>query len=104
MDFKEIKGEKDIDKFRLPVGSGGGTDLDLPVRCFSNKKEINKIIFTDGYAHDCNMPKDDLKNKNVIWIVYGNEYFTPCCGKVIQVSERQICSCINKLPLTRGGR
>jgi len=103
-DFKEIKSEKDIDKLRPPDGSGGGTDLDLPVRCFSNKKETNKIIFTDGYAHDNDMPKNDLRNKNVIWIVYGNESFAPCCGKVIQVSERQICSYINKLPPSRDGR
>ena len=45
-----------------------------------------------------------LKGKNVIWIVYGNKYFNPCCGKVIQVSKRQLQSYIQTVPLTRDGR
>ena len=36
------------------------------------------------------MPKDDLKGANVIWLVYGNENFEPCCGKVIKISEKQL--------------
>ena len=86
-DFIDIKNERDIDRFSIPAGAGGGTDLDLPVRCFSKKREINKIIFTDGYGR---MPKDDLKKENIIWLVYGKEDFDPCCGKVINITEKQL--------------
>ncbi len=47
--FIDIRNERDIDKFSIPEGAGGGTDLDLPVRCFTKKREVNKIVFTDGY-------------------------------------------------------
>ena len=50
------------------------------------------------------MPGEDLKGKNVIWIVYGNEDFNPCCGKVIQVKEQQLRSCMYKMMHSRGGR
>lgn len=36
------------------------------------------------------MPKEDLKNQNVLWIVYGNSNFKPCCGKVIFINEKQL--------------
>jgi len=98
--FQEIKNEKDIKNFRLPAGSGNGTDLDLPVRYFTKKKEINKIVFTDGYSWS--MPKYDLKNVNVIWIVYGDKDFNPCCGKVIQVSVSQFQSYLNNQNIERG--
>ena len=98
--FQEIKNEKDINNFRLPAGSGNGTDLDLPVRYFTKKKEINKIVFTDGYSWS--MPKYDLKNVNVIWIVYGDKDFNPCCGKVIQVSVSQFQSYLNNQNIERG--
>ena len=84
-DFVEIKTIKDVDNLEIP--GRGGTDLDLPVRNFSKDKDINKIIFTDG---DGFMPKEDLKNENVIWIVYGNRYFNPCCGRVININKKQI--------------
>lgn len=100
--FKDIKTKEDIDKFVIPEGVGEGTNLDEPVRAFSNKKEVNKIVFTDGESDI--LPKEDLKGKNVIWLVYGNKDFNPCCGKVIQVSERQILSYIQTAPLSRGGR
>ena len=83
--FKNIQTLKDIDNFSIP--GGGGTDLDLPVRSFSKKREINKIIFTDGYGY---MPKEDLKRENVIWLVYGKKNFQPCCGKVINITEKQL--------------
>ncbi|MBE6453212.1 MAG: hypothetical protein E7012_06990, partial [Alphaproteobacteria bacterium] len=85
-DFREIKNNKDIDNF--PIYGGGGTDLDLAVRAFSKKKEVNKIIFTDGYSDD--MPEKDLKNVNVIWLIYNNDDFRPCCGKVVYVDAGQI--------------
>ena len=88
--FIDIKNEKDIDKFSIPKGARGGTDLDLPVRCFTKKREINKIVFTDGYVSPSEMPKDDLKKENIIWLVYGNVDFNPCCGKVINITERQL--------------
>lgn len=85
-DFKEIKNNKDIDNFHVP--GGGGTNIDRAVRAFSKKKEVNKIVFTDGYSWD--MPKDDLKNMNVIWLIYDNKNFKPVCGKVIYISRSQI--------------
>lgn len=86
-DFKEIKNNKDIDNFHVP--GGGGTNIDRAVRAFSKKKEVNKIVFTDGYSWD--MPKDDLKNMNVIWLIYDNKNFKPVCGKVIYVDRSKIC-------------
>ena len=88
--FINIKTEKDIDKFSIPEGARGGTDLDLPVRCFTKEREINKIVFTDGYAFTSDMPKNDLKKENVIWLVSGNKDFNPCCGKVINITEEQL--------------
>ena len=36
------------------------------------------------------MPKEDLKRENIIWLVYGNKFFNPCCGKVINITKRQL--------------
>lgn len=92
-DFVEINSVQDIDNFTLPenyISWAGGTDLDLPVRSFSKgKKTVNKIIFTDGFG---DMPANDLRKENVIWLIYGNDNFNPCCGKVIQITEKQIQS------------
>jgi len=89
--FKDIKNLKDIEGFRVPrYWRYSGTNLDLPVRSFTKKREINKIIFTDGYASDEYMPKEDLKKENVVWLVYGNKEFKPCCGKVINITEKQL--------------
>lgn len=90
----DIKTEKDIDKFAIPKGARGSSarteDWDLAVRSFTKKREINKIVFTDGYPCPGTMPKDDLKRENVIWLVYGNRHFKPCCGKVIDITEKQL--------------
>lgn len=91
--WKEIKSTKDIDNFEIPENSSHFArteDWDLAVRSFTAKKEINKIVFTDGIPGPGNMPKEDLKNENIIWIVYGNKNFYPCCGKVIQISEKDL--------------
>ncbi len=88
--FVNIKNEKDINNFTVPRWGAYATDLDLPVRSFTKKREINKIIFTDGYASFGLMPKEDLKRENVIWLVYGNKDFKPCCGKVINITEKQL--------------
>ena len=103
-DFKEVKTKEDIDHFQITAKSQWTENWDAAVRAFSKKKEVNKIIFTDGFPCPGTMPKEDLKGKNVIWIVYGNKDFNPCCGKVIQVSERQLRSYIHTAPLSRGGR
>ena len=103
-DFKEIKTKEDIDHFQITAKSQWTENWDAAVRAFSKKREVNKIVFTDGYPCPGTMPKEDLKGKNVIWIVYGNKYFNPCCGKVIQVSKRQLQSYIQTVPLTRDGR
>lgn len=103
-DFKEIKTKEDIDHFQITAKSQWTENWDAAVRAFSKKREVNKIVFTDGYPCPGTMPKEDLKGKNVIWIVYGNKYFNPCCGKVIKVSKRQLQSYIHTAPLSKGGR
>lgn len=90
----DIKSVRDIDNFTIPKGARGDSawteDWDLAVRSFTKKREINKIVFTDGYPCPGTMPKEDLKRENVIWLVYGNKDFNPCCGKVINITERQL--------------
>ena len=90
----EIKTFKDIDHFCIPKESRGKTarteNWDLAVRSFSKKIGINKIVFTDGKPQPGVMPLKDLKNENVIWLVYGNKEFKPCCGKVITIEEEQL--------------
>lgn len=90
----EIKSISDIDNFIIPEGARGRSawteDWDLAVRSFTKKREINKIVFTDGEPCPGTMPKEDLRNENVIWLVYGNRRFNPCCGKVINITESQI--------------
>ena len=90
----EIKSVTDIDNFEIPSGARGHSawteDWDLAVRSFTKKREINKIVFTDGEPDPGTMPKDDLRNENVIWLVYGNKNFKPCCGTVIQITSKQL--------------
>lgn len=90
----EIKTFGDIEHFVLPEGARDSSawteDWDLAVRSFSKRKEVNKIVLTDGNPCPGVMPKDDLKNEKVLWLVYGNKNFKPCCGKVIFISERQL--------------
>jgi len=90
----EIKSVSDIDNFEIPSGARGQSawteDWDLAVRSFTKKREINKIVFTDGEPCPGTMPKDDLRNENVIWLVYGNKNFKPCCGTVIQITSKQL--------------
>lgn len=88
--LKEIKTNKDIDNFQVTAKSQWTENWDLAVRSFTKKKEVNKIVFTDGYPAPGTMPKDDLRHVNVIWLVYGNKSFNPVCGKVIQVDKKQI--------------
>lgn len=90
----EIKSVTDIDNFEIPSGARGHSawteDWDLAVRSFTKKREINKIVFTDGEPCPGTMPKDDLRNENVIWLVYDNKNFKPCCGTVIQITSKQL--------------
>lgn len=90
----DIKSARDIDNFTIPREARGHSawteDWDLAVRSFTRKREINKIVFTDGYPCPGTMPKEDLKRENVIWLVYGNKDFQPCCGKVINITEKQL--------------
>lgn len=90
----DIKNVRDIDNFTIPREARGDSacteDWDLAVRSFTKKREINKIVFTDGYPRPGTMPKEDLKRENIIWLVYGNKAFNPCCGKVINITERQL--------------
>lgn len=90
----EIKTTRDIDHFQIPEGARGASawteDWDLAVRSFTKKQEINKIVFTDGWPGPGVMPKDDLRSINVLWLVYGNPNFKPCCGKVISIPTDQM--------------
>lgn len=90
----DIKSIRDIDNFVIPTEARGRSawteDWDLAVRSFTKKREVNKIVFTDGYPCPGTMPKEDLKRENVIWLVYGNKDFKPCCGKVININEKQL--------------
>lgn len=90
----DIKNARDIDNFTIPSEARGSyawtEDWDLAVRSFTKKREINKIVFTDGYPCPGTMPREDLKKEKVIWLVYGNKDFNPCCGKVINITEKQL--------------
>lgn len=92
--FVDIKNTRDIDNFVIPEEARGASawteDWDLAVRSFTKKREINKMVFTDGYPCPGNMPKEDLKKENIIWLVYGNKEFKPCCGKIINITEKQL--------------
>ena len=63
----DIKNVRDIDNFTIPRGARGDSawteDWDLAVRSFTKKREINKIVFTDGYPCPGTMPKEDLKRE-----------------------------------------
>lgn len=83
--FVEIKTNEDIDSFTFY--GRGGTNLDAPVRAFSKDRKVNKIIFTDGCGY---MPREDLKDVNVIWLIFDNDDFHPCCGKVIYVNKAEV--------------
>lgn len=95
----EIKSNKDIDNFKIPSAARGHSawteDWDLAVRSFSKKREVNKIVFTDGRPCPGTMPKEDLKGTNVIWLVYSNRDFHPCCGKVIDVYPKDLQNMVN---------
>ena len=66
----DIKNVREIDNFTIPRGARGHSawteDWDLAVRSFTKKRE------------------------NIIWLVYGNKDFKPCCGKVINITEKQL--------------
>ncbi|MGN0973677.1 MAG: hypothetical protein ACI4OT_02915 [Bacilli bacterium] len=90
----DINSIADIDNFTIPDEARGHSawteDWDLAVRSFSKKREVNKIVFTDGEPCPGTMPKPDLAGENVIWLVYGNDNFKPCCGKVITITEKYL--------------
>ena len=85
-DFINDALDGDINNLKI-YRPGCGTNMDAAVRGFSKKREVNKIVFTDGYEGVA--PKKDLKDINVIWLVYENRDFHPCCGKVIQIFDRE---------------
>jgi len=81
----EIKTSADIDNFRIISKSKWTENWNLAVKSFSKRKDVNKIVFTDGYPAPGTMPDESTRNINVIWLVYGNKDFHPVCGQVIQV-------------------
>ena len=89
-DFVDIKTSKDIDHFKVTRKSTWTENWDAAVRAFSKKRGVNKIIFTDGNPCPGVMPKDDLSKINVLWLVFDNKDFKPCCGKVIFVNRREL--------------
>ena len=93
--FVDVRTIKDIDSFTIPRAARSmeyawTEDWDLAVRSFSKKRETNKIVFTDGDPCPGRMPREDLKRENVIWMVYGNKNFKPCCGRVINITGKQL--------------
>ncbi len=88
--LSEIKTNRDIDNFKITAKSQWTENWDLAVKSFSKKKEVNKIVFTDGYPAPGTMPSEETRNINVIWLVYGNKNFKPVCGKVIHLDPNQI--------------
>ena len=91
-EFQEIKKDRDIDNLKI-YRPGYGTNMDAAVRAFSKKRETNKLVFTDGYPGT--EPKSDLEAVNVIWLVYENRDFHPCCGKVIDVHPKDLQNMVN---------
>lgn len=89
-DFVDIKSERDIDHFKVTRRSTWTENWDAAVRAFSKKKGVNKIVFTDGFPCPGVMPKEDLRKINVIWLVFDNRRFKPCCGKVIFVDRKEL--------------
>lgn len=92
--FKEIKKMKDIDNFQI-VGRGG-TDFDLALASFSRDPKVNKIIFTDGFDR-VTESNENKKVKNLYWLVWANDLFKPCCGKVVFVDRYAMNYQKNKL-------
>lgn len=88
--FAEIKSMQDIDTFAITRTSVWTENWDGAVRAFSKKRGVNKIVFTDGIPCPGTMPKRDLKNERVYWIVFENKDFKPCCGKVIFVDKSEL--------------
>lgn len=89
-DFVDIKSSKDIDHFKVTRKSTWTENWDAAVRAFSKKRGVNKIIFTDGNPCPGVMPKEDLSKVNVLWLVFDNKRFKPCCGKVIFVNRYEL--------------
>lgn len=88
--FEEIKTEEDIDNFKVRGKAPQHEDFDAAVKSFSKKKEVNKIIFTDG-QQTLTVPSKETEGINVLWLVYGNvRNFTPVCGKVIKVQDKEL--------------
>ena len=80
--FQEIRKEKDVDE--MTYKGGGGTNFNTAVNAFS-RRVTNKIIFTDG---DAEMPDTPM---NAIWIVFGPEEINPVGGRVIRITQEQLC-------------
>lgn len=89
-DFVDIKSTSDIDHFKVTRTSIWTENWDAAVRAFSKKRGVNKIVFTDGFPCPGVMPKEDLRKVNVIWLVFDNKRFKPCCGKVIFVDRKEL--------------
>lgn len=89
-DFVDIKSTKDIDHFKVTRKSTWTENWDAAVRAFSKKKGVNKIVFIDGNPCPGVMPKEDLSKVNVLWLVFDNQRFKPCCGKVIFVNRNEL--------------
>ena len=92
-DFVAIKKECDIDTMKI-VGRGG-TNFDEAIKAFTSKKEVNKIIFTDGCS-SVNWSLVPQSKKNIIWVVYDNNSFRAKYGKVINVDSNKLLSAVKK--------
>jgi len=86
--FTTIKNTSDIDNFE--IYGRGGTNFDVALASFSQKKEVFKLIFTDGYDKVTRNAVNE-KIRNLYWLVWENKSFNPCCGKVIFVENKLEC-------------
>ena len=85
--FSHIKTQNDIDSYT--IRGGGGTSFDSALKGFSKDKRVYKIIFTDG--EDTVTPTIDVKKmQRVVWLVWKQNSFKPCVGKVIRVDQETL--------------
>lgn len=85
--FVEIKTEQDVENF--VIFGRNGTSIDSAIKAFSNNKEVNKIIFTDG-CDDITWRDVPCDKRNILWIVYSNPAFVAKYGKVKHVTSNEI--------------
>lgn len=65
--------------------SGGGTDIDSTIDAFIKGKDNLLLVFTDGYFDTDYVNNVQLKNKDIVWLIYDNDNPTVTKGEIINV-------------------